>query len=204
MTLAYPVDCPAGSLSHNDGEIAPTSGASCHFFWQTCDAAPLGNRKYQKCCSIGNQPDRQGLTVFIAAAVDDIVPKLYQATGGGGCVFLVTPRRPGLQQSRHEWGILQPDQSLARLRNLVTLTACWVWRGYSRDGQRARPAHERHAPGRASSLCSGVGPTKRPDWRPHSRGGIQWLGRSVEAHGCDGRDQKRPRSTSTYAVQTAP
>lgn len=117
---------------------------------------------------------------------------------------LVTPPRSAPQRSHHDGQIPLPNQALARSRNLVTQAGCGAWRGHSRDARRARPARERHARGRGSTRRSRVEPTRRLGWRPCLRADSPWPSNTVDAHGCEGRDRKTVRNTSTCAVRVAP
>ena len=78
--------------------------------------------------------------------------------------------------------------------------ACGACRGHTRDARRARPARERRERGRGSTRRSEVEPTRRPDWRPCSCAGNQSPSSSVDARGCEGRDRKSARNSSTCAV----
>jgi hypothetical protein len=117
---------------------------------------------------------------------------------------LVTPARRGPQRSRHEWHIPQSNQALAQSRNLVTHAAGGAGRGRSAGERRARPARERRAQGPGSTRRCLGGSAKRLDWRPCSRADMPWPSSTVDAHGCDSRDRKTARNTSTCAVRTAP
>ena len=117
---------------------------------------------------------------------------------------LVTPLQQASAGRHHEWKVLQWIPRLARSRHLVTRARSGACRGHSRDARRASAARARRAPGRESTRCSAVAPTKRPDWRPYSRHGIALLSRSVDARGCDGPNRISARNTNTCAVRTAP
>ncbi len=110
----------------------------------------------------------------------------------------------GPQRSHHDWQIPQSNQALARSRNLVTPAACGACRAHIRDALRARPARERRVRGRGSTRGSGVGPTRRPGWRLCLRAGMRQPSSTVAACGCDSRDRKTARNTSTCAVRIAP